>query len=624
MSDKKSPEKKENKPRMPETSEAPQASLREFRTLLPYLSRYRGRYILGFLCLIIVDAAQVIIPQFIAQAVDLVSSGEADMRRILFLGLYMIGVMAVISAGRFLWRYFIHGSSRRIETEMREHLFDHLLTLSYDYYQKNKIGDLMARSINDLNAVRMSIGMGLVALVDFIVMAVSILVIIFIQDARTALFAVIPLPLITLLILIFGNTVGKMFLRSQETYSAMSDTVQETFAGIRVIKSFVNEWWFIKKFADTNDDYRDANMALTKLFGFFFPLVSFLSGLTTLILLLVGGIRVVEGYMSPGGLVALFRYLQMLIWPLMGAGFMVNMIQRGAVSLKRINEVLQTVPSIMSPVNPRTSSVFSDVRSNTVPAIEISALSFAYEGGGGGLSDISLSVPQGSMLGIMGRTGSGKSTLIKTLTRTIDPPAGTVKVFGLDVREWDLSQLRGLFGVTPQDSYLFSDSIKQNIGYGLGEPAESLLKKAAETAALEKDFESFNQGWDTLIGERGLTLSGGQKQRVAIARSLILYPEILILDDSLSAVDAETEKRILTALLHERQGKTTIVISHRVSTLRNADRIAVLDKGRLCEYGSPRELAGLPGGFYARMAVLQHLDETSIDESSTDEGNGNG
>jgi ATP-binding cassette subfamily B protein len=249
------------------------------------------------------------------------------------------------------------------------------------------------------------------------------------------------------------------------------------------------------------------------------------------------------------------------------------------------------------------------------------------------------------MLGIMCRTGSGKSTLIKTLTRTIDPPAGTVKVFGLDVREWDLSQLRGLFGVTPQDSYLFSDSIKQNIGYGLdayglgtsteprcgeGSPLEdapnALLKKAAETAALEKDFENFNEGWKTLIGERGLTLSGRQKQRVAIARSLILYPEILILDDSLSAVDAETEKRILTALLRERQGKTTIIISHRVSTLRNADKIAVLDKGRLCEYGSPRELANVPGGFYARMAALQHLDEgSSIDENtSIDEDGGNG
>jgi ATP-binding cassette subfamily B protein len=633
MSDEKSTGKKKD---IPKAAGMPKASLKEFRSLLPYLSRYRVRYILGFLCLIMVDAAQIIIPQLIARAIDLVSSGEAggsaapdSLRRIFSLGLCMIAVMAVISVGRFLWRYFIHGSSRRIETEMRERLFDHLLTLSYDYYQKNKIGDLMARSINDLNAVRMSIGMGLVAMVDFIVMATSILVIIFIQDARSALFAVLPLPLITLLILIFGHRVGKMFLRAQETYSAMSDTVQETFAGIRVIKSFVNEWWFIKKFADTNDDYRDANMDLTKLFGLFFPLVSFLSGLTALILLLIGGIRVVEGYMTPGGLVALFRYLQMLIWPLMGAGFMVNMIQRGAVSLKRINEVLETMPSIVSPVNPKIppflsvrsnadfvssagsniAVIISDPYDDTVPAVEIKALSFAYEGGGGTLSDINLSIKKGSMLGIMGRTGSGKSTLIKTLTRTIDPPAGTVHVFGLDVREWDLSVLRGLFAVTPQDSYLFSDSIKQNIGYGLEDAPGELLKKAAETAALEKDFENFNEGWDTLIGERGLTLSGGQKQRVAIARSLIMGSEILILDDSLSAVDAETEKRILSAFLRERQGKTAIVISHRVSTLRNADAIAVLDEGRISEYGSPRELAAREGGFYARMAALQHLDE---------------
>jgi ATP-binding cassette subfamily B protein len=607
----------------------PKAAFKEFRTLLPYLSRYRARYVLGFLCLVTVDAAQIIIPQFIRQAVDLVSSGKADRGRILFLGLCMISVMAVISAGRFLWRYFIHGSSRRIETEMRERLFDHLLTLSYDYYQKNKIGDLMARSINDLNAVRMSIGMGLVARVDFIVMATSILAIIFVQDARSALFAVLPLPLITLLILVFGHRVGKMFLRAQETYSAMSDTVQETFAGIRVIKSFVNENWFIKKFADTNDDYRDANMDLTKLFGLFFPLVSFLSGLTALILLLVGGIRVVEGYMTPGGLVALFRYLQMLIWPLMGAGFMVNMIQRGAVSLKRINEVLETRPSIMSPANPKLPLLLH-IRSNaapivpdpcdTAPAVEIKALSFAYEGGGGGLSDINLTLKRGSMLGIMGRTGSGKSTLIKTLTRTIDPPAGTVFVFGLDVREWDLSALRGLFAVTPQDSYLFSDSIRQNIGYGLEDAPDGLLKKAAETAALGKDFEHFNEGWDTLIGERGLTLSGGQKQRVAIARSLILGSEILILDDSLSAVDAETEKNILTGLLRERQGKTAIIVSHRVSTLRNADAVIILDNGRISEYGSPRELAAMEGGFFARMAALQHLDE----EAGIPPGEGSG
>jgi ATP-binding cassette subfamily B protein len=585
----------------------PNVSFKEFKTLRPYLRRYRRRYFWGFICLITVDAAQILIPQFIRQAVDLISAGNFSWRRVLFLCLGMIGLMTVISAGRFFWRYFIHGSSRRIETEMRERLFDHLLILSWDFYQKNKIGDLMARSINDLNAVRMAIGMGLVALVDFAVMATSILVIMFVQDARSALLAVIPLPLVTLLILFFGSAAGKRFRWAQEAYSKMSDTVQETFAGIRVIKSFVKEAWFVKKFADTNDDYRRANMELVKLFGFFFPFVSFLSGLTVLIMLLIGGVRVVEGYMSPGSLVALFRYLQMLIWPLMGAGFMVTMIQRGAVSLRRVNEILEAKPSISSPAEPKPAPRTAASGPAGLPAIEIKNFNFSYKGGAPVLEDISLTVDRGQWLGIMGRTGSGKSTLIKALPRMIDPPPGAVFIFGLDVREWDLERLRGLFAAAPQDSYLFSDSIKNNIGYGLKAPAEEALKKAAEISALGKDLESFTSGWETVIGERGMTLSGGQKQRTALSRALMMDSEILILDDSLSAVDAETEQRILAGLLGERKGRTTIFISHRVSTLRHADRIAVLDQGRISEYGTPRELLAR-SGYYARMAALQQLD----------------
>jgi ATP-binding cassette subfamily B protein len=617
----------EKDPPVKKNDKRPKVSFSEYKTLLPYLSRYRRRYVLGLLCLIAVDAAQIIIPQFIRQAVDLISAGNFSWKRILFLCLCMVAVMAVISLGRFFWRHFIHGSSRRIETEMREKLFDHLLTLSWDFYQKNKIGDLMARSINDLNAVRMAIGMGMVALVDFVIMASSILVIMFIQDARSALFAVIPLPLITGLILLFGSAAGKRFRRAQEAYSKMSDTVQETFAGIRVIKSFVKEKWFIKKFADTNDDYREANMELTKLFGFFFPFVSFLSGLTILIMLLIGGIRVVEGNMSPGSLVALFRYLQMLIWPLMGAGFMVNLIQRGAVGLSRVNEIFKTNPAITSPTEPKTAAPSREEkkeekttegtedteeeesgRAPALPAIEIKNLSFSYSGENKVLEDISLTVRRGEWLGIMGRTGAGKSTLMKTLPRMIDPPAGTVLIFGLDVRDWDLERLRSLFAAAPQDSYLFSDSIKNNIAYGLENPPEELIKKAAGLSAMEKDLEGFGSGWETLIGERGLTLSGGQKQRVAVSRALIMESEFLLLDDSFSAVDAETEQRILAGLLRERQGKTTIFISHRVSTLRHTDRILVLEKGRVSEYGSPRELMARRG-FYARMAALQQLDE---------------
>ncbi|MDR3114247.1 MAG: ABC transporter ATP-binding protein/permease [Treponema sp.] len=586
-------------------------SLGEFKTLLPYLARYRMSYIWGFACLITVDAAQVIIPQFMRRAIDMIVSGSFTGQEIGVLCAGMVGVMALISLGRFLWRYFIHGSSRRIEREIRETLFKHLLTLSYDFYQNHKIGDLMARATNDLNAVRMSIGLGLVALVDGTIMAASILVIIFIQDGRTAAFAVLPLPFITALMLFFGGALGNRFKKAQETYAAMSDTVQETFAGIRVVKSFVKEGWFIKKFADTNDDYREANMALVKLYGAFFPLIVFLSGLTTVIVLLVGGSRVVEGFMSPGDLLALFRYVQMLIWPLMGAGFTVNMIQRGAVSLKRVNEILETAPSITSPRTPQERPA------GQADALIIRDLSFAYPEGREVLKGVSFTIKQGMWVGILGRTGSGKSTLIKAITRMIDPPAGTVLVKGMDVRDWDLKELRACFGVTPQDSYLFSDSIRNNILYGLEpdttasstEPGEGpLLKHAAALAALDRDLESFAQGADTLIGERGLTLSGGQKQRTAIARALIGEPEFLILDDALSAVDAETEKRILTGLLAERAGKTTIIVSHRVSTLGNADYLLVLDQGRITEAGTPLELTAR-GGFYARMAALQQLDQ---------------
>jgi ATP-binding cassette subfamily B protein len=591
-----------------------------------------------------VDAAQIAIPQFIRRAIDLISSGVFEWGEIISLCIWMITIMALISAGRFLWRYFIHGSSRRIEAEMREKLYGHLQTLSWDFYQKNKIGDLMARSTNDLNAVRMAIGMGLVAMVDFVVMATAILIIIFMQDARSAMFSVIPLPLITILILVFGSSVGKKFRRAHETYSKMSDTVQETFAGLRVIKSFVKEWWFIGKFAADNDDYRKANMELVRLFGIFFPLVSFLSSLTVLVMLVIGGIRVVNGLMTPGSLVAMFRYLTMLIWPLMGAGFMVNMIQRGAVCLGRINEILNTVPSIKdeSPRSFTEGKKDNDSKLRVSPwfnihpehsAIEIRNLSFSY-GDISVLENINLSIGEGEWLGIMGKTGSGKSTLIKALPRMVDPPPGTVYVCGHDVRDWPLSELRGLFAVSPQDSYLFSDSIKNNIAYGLDSPDDALTQRVVSMAALERDIASFSGGEETLIGERGLTLSGGQKQRVAIARSLVMDSEFLILDDSLSAVDAETERKILDclrrvrtvgmypetntlpkqptlglvdALLSVRKGRTTIIISHRVSTLRYADKVLVLDQGRQVEYGAPAELAN-SGGFYSRMAILQQLD----------------
>ncbi|MDR0403618.1 MAG: ABC transporter ATP-binding protein/permease [Treponema sp.] len=593
-------------------------SVGEFKTIFPYLKKYRVQYTLGFCCLIAVDAAQAVIPLYIRGAVDLITQGGFRWLSVFRFCAAMLGTMFFIASGRFLWRNFIHGSSRRIEAELRENLFVHLLTMSYDFYQKNKIGDLMARAINDVGAVRNALSWGLVTLVDGTIMAAAILVIIFLQDAETAAMAVLPLPFVTLAILLFGRAMGRRFHRAQETYSAMSDTVQETFAGIRVVKSFVKEWWFVKKFAAVNDDYQDANMNLVKLYGGFFPLVSFLAGLTTLILLFAGGRRVVLGYLSPGGLVALFSYLQMLIWPLMGAGFMVNMIQRGAASMARINEVFRTEPGIQN-----LAGASRVPRRPDIPEIELRGLSFAYPRNDSrpALENLTLSVAGGTTLGILGRTGAGKSTLLKTFIRMVDPPPGSVFVRGLDVRLWELAGLRGLFGVSPQDSYLFSDTVKNNIGYGMDDSADvSLLEKAARLSALDRDMENFSAGWETLIGERGLTLSGGQKQRVAIARAVLLRPEILVLDDSFSAVDAETEQVILTGVLGERkaEGKTTILVSHKVSTLSAADRVVVLEDGKIAEYGTPEELLR-DGKFFAKTAELQRLGEALSGE--TPEGN---
>jgi len=585
-------------------------NLKEYKALFPYLSRYRKSYALGIVCLIIVDAAQIIIPQFLKTAIDMIGSGDFRWKDIIFISLLMVLITAVISVGRFFWRYFINGSSRRIEAQLREDLFSHLQKLSWDFYQKNKIGDLMARSINDLHAVRMAIGMGIVAFFDFVFMASAILIIIFVQDAKSAMYAVIPLPVVTVLILVFGSMIGRRFRTAHESYSRLSDNVQEAFAGISVIKSFVKEWWFIDKFADSNDDYRKANMELVRLFGFFFPFIHFLSGLTVLIMLVVGGIRVINGLMTPGSLVAMFRYLGMLIWPLAGAGFMVNMIQRGAVALGRVNEILKTIPSIRNGEGTVCSGESDKIPAN-VPAIEILNLDFSYdqkeEGSRYALKGINLRLERGQWLGVMGKTGSGKSTLVKTFMRMVDPPSGTVCVFGLDVRSWQIEGLRKLFAVSPQDSYLFSDTIANNISYGYEGSDKNVCLNAIDFASLNKDLSLFQSGKDTLIGERGLTLSGGQKQRTAIARAVVIDSEFLVLDDSFSAVDNETELKILENLRKERKGRTTIIISHRVSTLKYSDKIAVLDNGKMIEYGSPSDLVSA-GGFYSRTAAFQMLE----------------
>jgi len=578
--------------------------LKEFRTLLPYLRKYRRKYAAGLFCLVAVDAAQLLLPQIVKRAVDAVSQGGFDLSFIARLAALMVGIAAFVSAGRFLWRFFIHGASRRIETEMRDRLFGHLLSLSGGFYQENKTGDLMARATNDMSAIRQATGMGFVTFVDGAFMSLAILAIMIAQNPRTALLTIIPLPLITLLIVFFGGMVGKRFKRVQEIYSRLSEIAQETMAGIRVVKAFVKEEKFAHDFSAVNDDYRSASMGLVAIFGFFFPLISFLSGLTTLILLAVGGNAVLANRMSAGDIVAMLSYLQMLVWPMLGAGFTVNMFQRGAASLKRVNEVLDAVPDM--------TSLEAMKKGPWGLLVELRSLTFAYPGSERpSLEEVDLEVSRGQTLGILGRVGSGKSTLLRLLPRLMDPPEGTVFVGGRDVRDYDLAALRRAFGFVPQDSFLFSDTIAANVRYGAPALPEERFRRIVEISAIARDVADFPQGWDTLVGEKGLTLSGGQKQRVAIARALAADPEILVFDDALSAVDAETEDRILGALIEERRGRTNVIVSHRVSTLRHADLIIVLEGGRISQRGSHAELLADESGFYAEIARLQELERVA-------------
>ncbi len=584
--------------------------LKAYKTLLPYLRRHAWRYALGLSCLVVVDSAQLLLPQYLRRAVDSIAAGGAAMA-VLGVGAAMVVTSAAIAAGRFLWRFYIHGASRRIETSLRDRLFSRLMTLPMGYFHGNAAGDIMARATNDMQAIRMAVGMAFVAFVDGVFMSVAILAVMFAQNPMTTLAVIAPLPFLSILIIVFGSLVGKRFKRMQELYSGMSAVAQETLQGIRVVQSFVKEEEFARRFAVANEDYKSASMRLVKIHGLFFPLIAFLAGLSTLALVLAGGSAVIENRMTPGALAAMLAYLEMLIWPMLGAGFMVNMMQRGAASLKRVDEVLSVEPEprfgpcIASPGS--GPGGVEPVEAAPRGTIDFRGLTVSFPGAASpALDRVSLSLGEGRTLGVLGRVGSGKSVLVKSISRIVEPPAGAVLWGGVDVGAYPLERLRSALGFVPQDSFLFSDTIRANVLFSDPDLPAARFGEAVAIAALDRDLRLFADGWETVVGERGLTLSGGQKQRVAIARAVARDPELLILDDALSAVDTETEEAIVEALFADRRGRSTIVVSNRVSTLARADLVAVLDAGRLVQLGSPEELAG-QDGFYAEIAALQAL-----------------
>lgn len=575
--------------------------IREFRSLLPLLQKYRWHYAAGLLALLVTSGAQLAIPHFVGQSIDLLVPGSTGLVRAASRPiLLLIATAIVVAIGRFGWRYFINGCSRRVETELREKLYNHLLLLPPDYFRSHKTGDLMARATNDMNAIRMAIGIGIVALFDGLFMTIAILIILFGRNPRLAIFTVMPLPLITIMIIAVGGRINVLFRRVQEGFSRMSDQVQEVLSGIRVVKAFVKEDFFTQRFTEANQYYQDENMKLVRIWGVFFPLVTFLSGVTILILLLFGGQALIDGSISTGDFVATLSYLQMLIWPMLGAGFTVNMLHRGAASLERINEILSATPGPVEIDLPQEGA--------PSPGVLIRDLTFHYSvDGAAAVQNVSVELSPGETLGILGRTGSGKTTVVNTLVRLVDPPEGTVFVGDVDVRHWELDRLRDRFGVVPQNSFLFSATIANNIRFARPNAADEEIRRAADIAAIREEIEAFPDQWETVVGERGVTLSGGQRQRIAIARALLRNPEVLILDDSLSAVDTRTEDSILTNLAAERAGKTTIIISNRVSALWRADKILIMEDGRIAQEGTHSSLIS-QDGLYRDIYALQQIE----------------
>ncbi len=578
--------------------------LKEFKTLLPLAKPYRSHYLLGIIFLAVTNAGELFIPQLLKRATDVMVLGTFSLPYIGTLVLYMAGTAALVAAARFGWRFFIQGASRKIETQMRGILFDHLLKLSPSFYSRMKTGDIMARATNDMNAIRMASGMALVAFLDGLFLTVAILIILFSSYPRLALITIAPLPVITVIVLFTGRIIGRRFKMVQEGFASLSEQVRESVAGIRVIKSFVKESYIERMFRVQNREYKQRNMELVKLWGLFFPLVAFISGLTILLLLLYGGEGVIDGSFSTGDFVAFMSYLTMLRWPVVGMGFTVNLIQRGAASLARINAILNEQPEILSPPGtPETPAP---------GALEISGLSYRYSPDSPPvLDDISFTVPQGETLGILGRTGSGKTTLVRLIPRLLDPPEGSVRIGGTDIRDMNIHGLRKAVSFVPQDSFLFSDTIRENISFGNPDASDDEIQHAAEISTISRELFQFPHGWDTEVGERGLSLSGGQKQRITISRAVLLNREYLILDDAMSAVDTDTEEHILKLLLDHRREKTTILVSHRVSTLQHADMILVIDRGRIIQQGTHRQLISREG-LYREIHHLQQAERGTL------------
>jgi len=572
------------------------------RRLLQYVAKHRRSFLLGFACVVVANLLTLAGPWVVKYAIDdLQSSLTLGKVRQYAAALLVLSMFAGLF--RFLMRRIIIGASRDFEYDLRNDFFASLQRMHLGYFQHTRTGDLMSRATNDLSAVRMMIGPAVMySSSTGLTFVVAIGLMLSIHPWLTLL-ALVPLPFVSIVVKYFGDTIHHRFEKIQEQLSDISAVTQESLAGVRVVRAYGQEAFEIERFRRANEEYVVRNRALIRLQGMYFPSMGLLMGIGALLVLWIGSREVIAGRMTIGELVAFNTYLMMLGWPMIAFGWVTNLLQRGMASWKRMLEILDAQPAITDghvPASPMTT---------IQGAIEFRHLTFRY-GDVEVLHNVSLTIPAGTTTAIVGATGSGKSTLLSLLPRLHDAPAGTVFVDGVDIREIPLATLRGAIGFVAQEPFLFSASVADNIAFGLPERAQSraVIEDAAATARLDKDIETLPNGYDTLVGERGITLSGGQKQRTAIARALVMSPAILVLDDALSAVDTHTEEEILQRLSRVMRQRTSLIVSHRVSTVRGADHIVVLDQGRVAESGTHDTLVR-HGGLYAELYRKQLLEE---------------
>ena len=612
--------------------------------LFPYLSRYRGATALGMFALVVASVAQNVIPLATGVLTDILAGSARPFERsaqgqllanswltrvIPFysphsrhaLGIYcllLIGLVSLRALLSFVTRWVLIGVSRDIEFDIRGDLLNRLLLMEPEFYVRNRTGELMSRATNDLNAVRMVLGPGIMYSGQTIIgMALAIIVMSQLSGSLT-LWVLLPVPIVAVVVQHFGKVIHELYEKIQASLATLSAKVQENLAGVRVVRAYAQEEAEIRGFDEPNREYVSRNVKLIRTWSMFMPSLQALIGITFLIVLWQGGHLVLRGRISLGALIAFYSYLGILVWPMIALGWVTNIFQRGAASMGRLNYILAAQPQI-------------DDRAATIPAeqkvegdIEFRNLTFAYpttmaggsanaSGNGnrpadGVLRDINLRIPAGSTLAIVGPTGSGKTTLAALVARLWEAPDGALLIDGRSIREWPLDTLRRAIGYVPQDTYLFSETVGENIAFGLPKSDLDRVREAAEVASLDADVQEFPAKYDTMVGERGITLSGGQKQRTALARAIVRDPRILILDDSLSSVDTQTEERILSRLRGIMRGRTTILIAHRTSTVRDADQIVVLRDGSITERGTHDELLA-HGGYYADLYQKQLLEE---------------